>query len=102
MIARAFGGTRRLQREVPRDKLKAAGAKVDVVSLEAGEIKGSDKKDWGRPVKVDKTLSEVTASDYDAVVLPGVQINPDLLRVEPKALAFIKGVFDQKKVVATV
>ena len=47
-------------------------------------------------------MSEVTASDYDAVVLPGVQINPDPLRVEPKALAFIKGVFDQKKVVATV
>jgi len=47
-------------------------------------------------------LSEVTASDYDAVVLPGGQINPDLRRVEPKALAFIKEVFDQKKVVAAV
>src|SRR4051812_29602835 len=49
-----------------------------------------DKKDWGRPVAVDKTLDQASADDYDAVVLPGGQINPDLLRVEPKALKFIK------------
>src|ERR1700744_5296796 len=77
-------------------------ATVEVVSLQAGEIKGWDKKDWGRPVKVDKTLSQVSANDYDAVVLPGGQINPDLLRAEPKALAFIKDIFNQKKVVAAV
>jgi putative intracellular protease/amidase len=53
-------------------------------------------------VKVDKTLDEVSATDYDAVVLPGGQINPDLLRVEPKALKFIKDIFDAKKVVAAV
>jgi putative intracellular protease/amidase len=53
--------------KVPRDKLKAAGAIVDVVSLEAGEIKGWDKKDWGRPVKVDRTLSQVSADEYDAI-----------------------------------
>jgi protease I len=44
----------------------------------------------------------VAAADYDAVVLPGGQINPDLLRVEPKALKFIKDIFDAKKVVAAV
>ena len=88
--------------EVPRDKLKAAGATVHIVSLEAGEIKGWDKKDWGRSVKVDKRLDQVSADDYDAVVLPGGQINPDLLRVEPKAIAFIKDVFNQKKIVAAV
>jgi protease I len=68
----------------------------------AGEIKGWDKKDWGRPVKVDKTLDQVSPSEYDAVVLPGGQINPDLLRVEPKALKFIKDIFDAKKIVAAV
>jgi protease I len=88
--------------EVPRDALKNAGASVDVVSLEAGEIKGWDVKDWGRPVKVDKTLDQVSPNDYDALVLPGGQINPDLLRVEPKALKFIKDMFDAKKVVAAV
>jgi protease I len=88
--------------EVPRDKLKAAGASVHIVSLEPGEIKGWDKKDWGRPVKVDKTLKEVSANDYDALVLPGGQINPDLLRVETTALAFIKEIFNQKKIIAAV
>src|ERR1700694_797229 len=98
----ATHGFEQSELEVPRDKLKAAGATVDVVSLAAGEIKGWDKKDWGRPVKVDKTLDQVSADEYDAVVLPGGQINPDLLRVEPKALKFIKDIFDAKKVVAAV
>ena len=98
----ATNGFEQAELEVPRDKLKAAGALVHVVSIEAGEIKGWDKKDWGRSVKVDRTLSDVSADDYDAVVLPGGQINPDLLRVEPKALSFIKDIFNQKKVVAAV
>ena len=98
----ATHGFEQSELEVPRDKLKEAGAKVDVISLASGEIKGWAQKDWGRPVKVDKTLQDVSANEYDAVVLPGGQINPDLLRVEPKALAFIKEIFDQKKVVAAV
>jgi protease I len=98
----ATHGFEQSELEVPRDKLKEAGATVHVLSLEAGEIKGWDQKDWGRPVKVDKTLGQVSADDYDALVLPGGQINPDLLRVEPKALAFIKEIFNQKKIVAAV
>jgi len=98
----ATHGFEQSELEVPRDKLKAAGATVHIVSLQPGEIKGWDKKDWGRPVKVDKTLDQVSADGYDAVVLPGGQINPDLLRVEPKALAFIKDIFNQKKIVAAV
>ena len=96
----ATHGFEQSELEVPRDRLKAAGATVDIVSLQAGEIKGWDKKDWGRPVKVDKTLQDVSADQYDAIVLPGGQINPDLLRVEPKALSFIKDMFNQKKIVA--
>ena len=98
----ATNGFEQAELEVPRDRLKKAGATVDVVSLASGEIKGWDKKDWGQPVKIDKTLDEVSAVDYDAVVLPGGQINPDLLRVEAKALKFIKDIFDAKKVVAAV
>lgn len=98
----ATNGFEQSELEVPRDRLKAAGATVDIVSLQSGEIKGWDKKDWGRPVKVDKTLSDASPDDYDAVVLPGGQINPDLLRVEQKALDFIKSIFDQKKIVAAV
>jgi len=98
----ATNGFEQSELEVPRDKLKAEGADVDIVSLSSGEIKGWDKKDWGRPVQVSKTIGEVSADDYDALVLPGGQINPDLLRLEPQALAFIKDVFNQKKIVAAV
>lgn len=86
----ATHGFEQAELEVPKDRLSKAGATVEVVSLDSGEIKGWDNKDWGRPIKVDKTLDEVFAQDYDALVLPGGQINPDLLRVEPKALKFIK------------
>ena len=98
----ATNGFEQSELEVPRDRLKKAGATVEIVSLAAGEIKGWDQKNWGRTVKVDKTLDQVSASDYDALVLPGGQINPDLLRVEPKALNFIRDVFNAKKIVAAV
>jgi protease I len=98
----ATNGFEQTELEVPRDRLKAAGATVDVVSPETGEIKGWDQKDWGRPVKVDKSLDDVSADDYDAIVLPGGQINPDLLRVNEKALKLIRAFYDQKKVVAAV
>lgn len=98
----ATNGFEQSELEVPRDRLKEAGAQVHVVSPEAGEIKGWDKKDWGRPVKVDKSLSEARESDYDAIVLPGGQINPDLLRVEPAAIALIKSFYDAGKTVAAI
>jgi protease I len=98
----ATNGFEQSELEVPRDRLKAAGAQVDVVSPESGEIKGWDKKNWGRAVKVDKALGNVQAADYDAIVLPGGQINPDLLRVNKDALALIKAFFDGGKIVAAV
>lgn len=98
----ATNGFEQSELEVPLQRLKEAGAQVDVVSVKSGEIKGWDKKDWGRPVKVDRTLDEAKASDYDALVLPGGQINPDLLRVEPKAIDFIKAFWNDSKVVGAV
>ncbi len=98
----ATNGFEQSELEVPRDRLKAAGAQVDIVSPETGEIKGWDKKDWGRPVKVDKPLAGAKADDYDAIVMPGGQINPDLLRVNKDALALIKAFYDAGKTVAAV
>jgi protease I len=98
----ATNGFEQSELEVPRDRLKEDGATVEVISPETGEIRGWEKKDWGRPVKVDKTLDQVRADDYDAIVLPGGQMNPDLLRVNDKALKFIRAFYDQKKVVAAV
>jgi hypothetical protein len=68
--------------ELPRDRLIKAGATVDVVSLTGGEITGWDKKDWGRPVKVDKTLGEVAAADYGRSTRRPDQSGPATRRAE--------------------
>lgn len=98
----ATHGFEQSELEVPQRDLKAAGATVEVASPESGEIKGWNKKDWGRAVKVDKSLDAVSADQYDAIVLPGGQMNPDTLRGNDKALALIKSFFEQGKVVAAV
>jgi protease I len=87
---------------VPLQKLRDAGAQVVVASPESGHIRGWNEKDWGESVPVDKALSEVSVDDYDAIVLPGGQINPDLLRVNPQALDLIRSFIDAGKVVAAV
>jgi protease I len=87
---------------VPQRKLQEAGAQVDVVSPEKGKIRGWKLKDWGESVAVDKSLDDANADDYDAIVLPGGQINPDLLRVNPKALQLIRSFLDSGKIVAAI
>jgi protease I len=87
---------------VPRRRLLEAGAQVVVVSPESGQIRGWHDQDWGESVTVDKSLDAVRAADYDAIVLPGGQINPDLLRVNPRALQLIRDFLDAGKVVAAV
>ncbi len=64
----------------PRDDLTKAGATVHVASPKEGEIKAWDKDHWGETVKVDLQVAQANADDYDAIVLPGGQINPDKLR----------------------
>ena len=86
----------------PKADLEAAGATVHVVSLKDGEIKGWDQDDWGQSVAVDKTVSEATVSDYDALVLPGGQINPDLLRADADAVAFVKAFAEAGMPIAAV
>ena len=87
---------------VPQRKLKEAGAQVVVVSPERDQIRGWKEKDWGESVTVDQSLDEANADDYDAIVLPGGQINPDLLRVNPQALQLIRSFLDAGKVVAAI
>ena len=98
----ATNGFEQSELEVPLQKLREAGAEVHVVSPEAGEITGWDDKDWGRAIKVDAALSGAKAADYDALVLPGGQINPDLLRVDPEAIAFIKEFWTAGKVIGAI
>jgi protease I len=98
----ATNGFEQSELEVPQRKLKEAGATVTVVSPESGEIRGWNHKDRGNPVKVDLGLSDARPEDFDAIVLPGGQINPDLLRVNDDALKFIRAFLDSGKVVAAV
>lgn len=98
----ATNGFEQSELEVPLAKLREAGATVEVVSLKPGEIKGWDKKDWGRAVKVDRTLDEASPADYDALVLPGGQMNPDTLRAEKKALDFVRAFWNDSKVVGAI
>jgi len=98
----ATDGFEQSELTVPLQKLKAAGATVHVVSLKSGEIKGWDETDWGQSVPVDKTLSEVSVADYDALVLPGGQINPDKLRAEEQAVSFIRDFYNSKKTLAAI
>lgn len=74
----------------PKKQLTELGAKVEIISLEAGEIRGWDVDNWGGTVKVDKVLSEANPADFDALVLPGGLFNPDTLRNTPQAINFIK------------
>jgi protease I len=86
----------------PLEKLKAAGAAVDVISIKSGEIKGWDESDWGDSVKVDKLVGDVSVNDYDALVLPGGQINPDKLRADETAVKFVHDFYNTKKTLAAI
>lgn len=86
----------------PRRILDEAGAQTTVVSPKAGEIKGWDEENWGQSVAVDQTLDEVSANDFDALVLPGGQINPDKLRLEPKAVALVRDFVQAGKPVGAI
>lgn len=86
----------------PLKQLRAAGATVDVVSPEDGEIKGWKKTDWGKSVPVDRRLGEVRADEYDSLVIPGGQMNPDLLRVDDRAVSLVKDFNRAKKPIAAI
>ncbi|WGH77592.1 type 1 glutamine amidotransferase domain-containing protein [Jannaschia ovalis] len=86
----------------PLEDLKAKGATVHVASPSGDAVKGWDGDDWGDSVASDLKLSDAKADDYHALVLPGGQINPDLLRVEPEAISLIQAFVKSGKIVAAV
>ncbi len=86
----------------PKEAMEKEGFQVDIVSLEKGSIKAWDDGNWSKDYKVDHTIDQVSAKDYNALVLPGGVINPDYLRRSDKALSFVKDFFEQKKPVAAI
>jgi protease I len=86
----------------PLKALRGAEASVDIVSLERGEIRGWKEKDWGDTVPVDRTVDDARPDDYDALVLPGGQMNPDILRNDRRAVEFVRAMVDSGKPVGAI
>lgn len=88
----------------PKRLLEEEGARVTVLSVEKTpkEIKGWDKTDWGKSVKVDGLVKDANPAQFDALVLPGGQINPDKLRIDADAVSFIKRFVETGKPVAAI
>lgn len=86
----------------PKKALDQAGAQTVVIAPKSGEIKGWNKTDWGQSVKVDRTLEQAKPEEFDALVLPGGVMNPDHLRMEPKAVSFVREFSQSGKPVAAI
>jgi protease I len=86
----------------PRKALDEAGANTEIVSPKAGKVRGWNHKEWGQEVKVDRTLDDADARNYDALVLPGGVMNPDSLRMLPRAVEFVRSFFDLGKPVGAI
>jgi protease I len=98
----ATDGFEQSELEAPKRALEAAGAEVDVVAPKPGQIQGFRHHDKGTPVKVDRTLDEVSSKDYDALMLPGGALNPDQLRTDQRAIQFVRAFFDEHKPVGAI
>jgi len=86
----------------PQRALKDAGATVLVISPKDGKIKGWNHTDWGQEVPVDVSLKSAKGEDFDALVLPGGVMNPDHLRMDKKAVEFVRQFTDTEKPVAAI
>ena len=86
----------------PMAALDAAGFETVVASPEEGEIKGWKDGDWGQSVPVDASLDEVSEGDFDALLLPGGQMNPDILRMDERVIDLIKDFDDAGKPMAAI
>ena len=86
----------------PWKAIEQAGAEPELVSIESGEIQGFEHYDKAKKFKVDRTVEEASASDYDALVLPGGVGNPDRLRMDENAVRFAADFFEQGKPVAAI
>lgn len=99
LIANGFEQSEMLK---PKQALEDAGATVHIVSPEKEKVKSWTKNNWGEEFSVDVQLEDAKPENYDALVLPGGVINPDKLRVNEKAIQFIKYFIDNNKPIASI
>ena len=95
-------GVEQVELTEPWKAIEGEGGKPELISLEAGEVQAFNHLDKGDTFPVDRTVSEASASDYDALVLPGGVANPDILRMHDDAVAFARGFFEQGKPVGVI
>ena len=86
----------------PRQALTQAGAETRIVSPKNDQVRGWNFTDWGDKFPVDVHLDKARADDFDALLLPGGVMNPDFLRLQPKAIEFVKAFFAADKPVAAI
>ena len=98
----ATDGFEQVELTEPRRALMEAGAMVHVIAPHGGAIQGFKHHDKGEMVTVDRTLDDARQDEYDALVLPGGALNPDQLRTDPKAVAFVRAFFEAKKPVGAI
>ena len=98
----ATDGFEQVELTEPRKALDQAGAETVVIAPKEGEIKGWKSTDWGDTVPVNKTLEEVSPDEFDALLLPGGVMNPDHLRMEPRAVDFVRRFAASGKTVAAI
>jgi protease I len=98
----ATDGVEQVELTEPWEAVEKAGGEPELVSLETGKIQGFNHHDKGDTFPVDKAVEEADASDYDGLVLPGGVINPDVLRMDSKAMAFVTAFFEQGKPVGAI
>jgi protease I len=95
-------GFEQVEMTSPRKALDAAGAKTTLVAPHDGLVKAWDKTDWGKKFSADLALDKAKAADFDALVLPSGVMGPDKLRINDKAVAFVKAFHDAGKPIAAI
>jgi protease I len=77
----------------PLDALRVAGARIDLLSIHDGLVQAMDHSEKGDTVMVDATVDQASADDYEGLVLPGGVANPDKLRMNERAVSFVRECF---------
>ena len=98
----ATDGVEQIELTEPLRALRNAGAKVDLVSPKPDTIQGFNHFDKADRIPVDRPLEDARPDDYDALMLPGGVINPDLLRLSPEAIGFIQHFVQAEKPIAAI
>ena len=98
----ATDGVEQVELLDPKAALENAGATTEVISLKAGTIQGMNHDEKGDMIPVDRVLADVSPADYDALLLPGGVANPDTLRMDRRAVNFVRDFFERDKPVAAI